>query len=52
MDSTEEDEAALEEETSEEERNINLDESDTDEENLRATHYSNDAVIEKYVVLQ
>ncbi|XP_029356506.1 KN motif and ankyrin repeat domain-containing protein 3 [Echeneis naucrates] len=32
LDSTEEDEAALEEETSEEERNINLDESDTDEE--------------------
>uniref|UniRef100_A0A096MDL5 KN motif and ankyrin repeat domains 3 n=1 Tax=Poecilia formosa TaxID=48698 RepID=A0A096MDL5_POEFO len=39
LDSTEEDEAALEEETSEEERNINLDESDTDEETLRAPRF-------------
>ncbi len=52
MDSTEEDEAALEEETSEEERNVNLDESDTDEETLRATNYSSDAVKEKYVVTE
>lgn len=50
MDSTEEDEAALEEETSEEERNVNLDESDTDEETLRAENYSSDGVKEKYVV--
>lgn len=50
LDSTEEDEAALEEETSEEERNVNLDESDTDEETLRATNYSSDAVKEKYVL--
>ncbi|MEQ2278331.1 hypothetical protein XENORESO_016351, partial [Xenotaenia resolanae] len=48
LDSTEEDEAALEEETSEEERNVNLDESDTDEETLRATNYSSDAVKEKF----
>ncbi|XP_054458726.1 KN motif and ankyrin repeat domain-containing protein 3 [Anoplopoma fimbria] len=48
LDSTEEDEAALEEETSEEERNINLDESDTDEETLRATSYSCEAVKEKF----
>ncbi|KAG8003125.1 KN motif and ankyrin repeat domain-containing protein 1 [Nibea albiflora] len=48
LDSTEEDEAALEEETSEEERNINLDESDSDEETLRATNYSSDAVKEKF----
>ncbi|KAM6920909.1 KN motif and ankyrin repeat domain-containing protein 3 isoform 2-T2 [Xenentodon cancila] len=48
LDSTEEDEAALEEETSEEERNINLDESDTDEETLRAANYSSDAVKEKF----
>ncbi|KAK2835340.1 hypothetical protein Q5P01_015824 [Channa striata] len=48
LDSTEEDEAALEEETSEEERNINMDESDTDEETLRATTYSSDAVKEKF----
>ncbi|XP_047443032.1 KN motif and ankyrin repeat domain-containing protein 3 isoform X2 [Mugil cephalus] len=48
LDSTEEDEAALEEETSEEERNINLDESDTDEETLRAAEYSSDAVKEKF----
>lgn len=47
LDSTEEDDAALEEETSEEERNINLDESDTDEETLRAENYSSDAVKEK-----
>lgn len=47
LDSTEEDEAALEEETSEEERNVNLDESDTDEETLRAANYSSDAVKEK-----
>lgn len=48
LDSTDEDEAALEE-TSEEERNVNLDESDTDEETLRASNYSSDAVKEKYV---
>ncbi|XP_068445913.1 KN motif and ankyrin repeat domain-containing protein 3 [Clinocottus analis] len=48
LDSTEEDEAALEDETSEEERNINLDESDTDEETLRATSDSCDAVKEKF----
>ncbi|XP_022626137.1 KN motif and ankyrin repeat domain-containing protein 3 [Seriola dumerili] len=48
LDSTEEDEAALEEETSEEERNVNLDESDTDEETLRAESYSSDAVKEKF----
>lgn len=48
LDSTEEDEAALEDETSEEERNVNLDESDTDEETLRATKYSCDAVKEKF----
>ncbi|MED6281263.1 hypothetical protein CHARACLAT_019487, partial [Characodon lateralis] len=48
LDSTEEDEAALEEETSEEERNVNLDESDTDEETLRATNYSSVAVKEKF----
>ncbi|XP_071342146.1 KN motif and ankyrin repeat domain-containing protein 3 [Trachinotus anak] len=47
LDSTEEDEAALEEETSEEERNVNLDESDTDEETLRSS-YSSDAVKEKF----
>nr|XP_020467697.1 KN motif and ankyrin repeat domain-containing protein 3 [Monopterus albus] len=47
LDSTE-DEAALEEETSEEERNINLDESDTDEETLRAVDCSSDAVKEKF----
>ena len=52
LDSTEEDEVALEEETSEEERNVNLDESDTDEETLRATNYSSDAVKEKYVDTQ
>lgn len=52
LDSTEEDEAALEDETSEEERNVNLDESDTDEETLRDTSYSCDAVKEKYVVTQ
>lgn len=51
MDSTEEDEAALDEETSEEERNVNVDESDTDEETLRCTTYSSDAVKEKYAVL-
>ncbi|XP_053178088.1 KN motif and ankyrin repeat domain-containing protein 3 [Scomber japonicus] len=48
LDSTEEDEAALEEETSEEERNVNLDESDTDEETLRAENYSSDGVKEKF----
>ncbi|XP_041646771.1 KN motif and ankyrin repeat domain-containing protein 3 [Cheilinus undulatus] len=48
LDSTEEDEAALEEETSEEERNVNLDESDTDEETLRAANYSSDSVKEKF----
>lgn len=48
LDSTEEDEAALEEETSEEERNVNLDESDTDEETLRAANYSSDGVKEKF----
>ncbi|XP_054912745.1 KN motif and ankyrin repeat domain-containing protein 3 isoform X1 [Poeciliopsis prolifica] len=48
LDSTEEDEAALEEETSEEEKNVNLDESDTDEETLRAPNYSSDAVKEKF----
>lgn len=52
MDSTEEDEAALEEETSEEERNVNLDESDTDEETLRAANYSSDGVKEKWVVMK
>lgn len=49
LDSTEEDEAALEE-TSEEERNVNLDESDTDEETSMATNYSSDGVKEKCVV--
>lgn len=49
LDSTEEDEAALEE-TSEEERNVNLDESDTDEETLMASNYSSDGVKEKCVV--
>lgn len=49
LDSTE-DEAALEEETSEEERNVNLDESDTDEETMRDTSYSSDAVKEKCVL--
>ncbi|KAM7012685.1 KN motif and ankyrin repeat domain-containing protein 3 [Tautogolabrus adspersus] len=48
LDSTDEDEAALEEETSEEERNVNLDESDTDEEMLRATNDSSDSVKEKF----
>ncbi|XP_030583193.1 KN motif and ankyrin repeat domain-containing protein 3 isoform X1 [Archocentrus centrarchus] len=49
LDSTEEDEGALEEETSEEERNVNLDESDTDrEETLRAANYSSDTVKEKF----
>ncbi|KAF1385533.1 hypothetical protein PFLUV_G00108760 [Perca fluviatilis] len=48
LDSTEEDEATLEDETSEEERNVNMDESDTDEETLRATNYSSDAVKEKF----
>ncbi|XP_068174942.1 KN motif and ankyrin repeat domain-containing protein 3 [Antennarius striatus] len=48
LDSTEEDEAALDEETSEEERNINLDESDTDEEILKVTNYSSDVVKEKF----
>ncbi|XP_029938763.1 KN motif and ankyrin repeat domain-containing protein 3 [Salarias fasciatus] len=48
LDSTEEDEAALDEETSEEERNVNLDESDTDEETLRDTNFSSDAVKEKF----
>ncbi|XP_020512403.1 KN motif and ankyrin repeat domain-containing protein 3 [Labrus bergylta] len=48
LDSTEEDEAALDEETSEEERNVNLDESDTDEEMLRATNDSSDSVKEKF----
>lgn len=48
LDSTEEDEAALEEETSEEERNVNLDETDTDEETLRAENYSSDGVKEKF----
>lgn len=52
MDSTEEDEAALEEETSEEERNVNLDESDTDEETLRSANYSSDGVKEKWVVMK
>lgn len=47
LDSTEEDEAALEE-TSEEERNVNLDESDTDEETSMATNYSSDGVKEKF----
>lgn len=51
MDSTEEDEAALDEETSEEERNVNVDESDTDEETLRGTTYSCAAVKEKYAFL-
>ncbi|XP_024134271.1 KN motif and ankyrin repeat domain-containing protein 3 isoform X1 [Oryzias melastigma] len=48
LDSTEEDEAPLEEETSEEERNVNLDESDTDEETLQTANYSPDAVKEKF----
>ncbi|XP_053286868.1 KN motif and ankyrin repeat domain-containing protein 3 [Pleuronectes platessa] len=48
LDSTEEDEAALEEDTSEEERNVNLDESDTDEETLKAESYSSDGVKEKF----
>ncbi|KAK5930637.1 hypothetical protein CgunFtcFv8_026857 [Champsocephalus gunnari] len=48
LDSTEEDEAALEEDTSDEERNVNLDESDTDEETMRASNYSSDAVKEKF----
>uniref|UniRef100_UPI0037E73765 KN motif and ankyrin repeat domain-containing protein 3 n=1 Tax=Semicossyphus pulcher TaxID=241346 RepID=UPI0037E73765 len=48
LDSTEEDEAALEEETSDEERNVNMDESDTDEETLRAANYSSDSVKEKF----
>ncbi|XP_029905650.1 KN motif and ankyrin repeat domain-containing protein 3 [Myripristis murdjan] len=47
-DSTEEDEAALEEETSDEERNVNLDESDTDEETLRARNEASDGVKEKF----
>ncbi|KAM9848678.1 KN motif and ankyrin repeat domain-containing protein 3 [Aulostomus maculatus] len=47
LDSTEEEDAALEEETSEEERNVNLDESDTDEETLKA-NYSSDGVKEKF----
>ncbi|CAF88724.1 unnamed protein product, partial [Tetraodon nigroviridis] len=45
LDSTE-DEAALDEETSEEERNVNLDESDTDEDTPSA--YSSVAVKEKF----
>uniref|UniRef100_A0A8C7ZI64 KN motif and ankyrin repeat domains 3 n=1 Tax=Oryzias sinensis TaxID=183150 RepID=A0A8C7ZI64_9TELE len=48
LDSTEEDEAPLEEETSEEERNVNLDESDTDEEMLQTANYSPDSVKEKF----
>ncbi|XP_032382796.1 KN motif and ankyrin repeat domain-containing protein 3 [Etheostoma spectabile] len=48
LDSTEEDEATLEDETSEEERNVNMDESDTDEESLRTANYSSDAVKEKF----
>ncbi|KAM8873913.1 KN motif and ankyrin repeat domain-containing protein 3 isoform 2-T5 [Spinachia spinachia] len=48
LDSTEEDEAAVEDETSDEERNINLDESDTDEETQRATSHSCEAVKEKF----
>ncbi|XP_076009033.1 KN motif and ankyrin repeat domain-containing protein 3 isoform X1 [Genypterus blacodes] len=48
-DSTEEDGAAVEEEeTSDEERNVNLDESDTDEETLRERSYTSDAVKEKF----
>ncbi|KAM8822282.1 LOW QUALITY PROTEIN: uncharacterized protein ACB058_021515 [Synchiropus picturatus] len=47
LDSSEEDEATLEEETSEEERNINMNESDTDEETLRAK-YSSEGVKEKF----
>ncbi|XP_072294355.1 KN motif and ankyrin repeat domain-containing protein 3 isoform X1 [Eucyclogobius newberryi] len=44
---SEEDEAVLEVETSEDERNVNLDESDTDEEALRAAAHSLD-VKEKF----
>ncbi|XP_061831906.2 KN motif and ankyrin repeat domain-containing protein 3 isoform X1 [Nerophis lumbriciformis] len=47
LDSTEE-EVDAQEETSEEERNINLDESDTDEETLRASNVSFDDVKEKF----
>nr|XP_061831906.1 KN motif and ankyrin repeat domain-containing protein 1-like isoform X1 [Nerophis lumbriciformis]XP_061831907.1 KN motif and ankyrin repeat domain-containing protein 1-like isoform X1 [Nerophis lumbriciformis] len=47
LDSTEE-EVDAQEETSEEERNINLDESDTDEETLRASNLSFDDVKEKF----
>ncbi|KAM8822283.1 LOW QUALITY PROTEIN: uncharacterized protein ACB058_021514, partial [Synchiropus picturatus] len=47
LDSSEEDEATLEEETSEEERNINMNESDTDEETLRAK-YSSEGVKEQF----
>ncbi|XP_034035975.1 KN motif and ankyrin repeat domain-containing protein 3 [Thalassophryne amazonica] len=48
LDSTEEDEAALEEETSDEERNVNMDESDTDEETLRTQNYASNVVKEKF----
>lgn len=48
MDSTE-DEGVLEEETSEEERNVDLDESDTDEE-ARDRSFPSDAVKEKWVL--
>nr|XP_061791138.1 KN motif and ankyrin repeat domain-containing protein 3-like [Nerophis lumbriciformis] len=48
LDSTEEDEVDLGEETSEEERNVNLDESDTDEEILRASNGSSDGIKEKF----
>ena len=50
LDSTEEEAALEEEDTSEEERNVNLDESDTDEETMRGTSYSSDAVKEKCVL--
>lgn len=50
LDSTEDEAALEEEETSEEERNVNLDESDTDEETLRDTAYSSDVVKEKCVL--
>lgn len=50
LDSTEDEAALEEEETSEEERNVNLDESDTDEETLRDAAYSSDVVKEKCVL--
>lgn len=49
LDSTE-DEAVLDEDTSEDERNVNLDESDTDEETMRDTSSSSEAVKEKCVL--